>query len=65
MLAHERPQSAQTPDRYLRYLPNDDRQALTLPGLTLRWEKVTPALDKLAEHGVPTITIDQLRDCIR
>jgi hypothetical protein len=65
MLAHERPQPTQTPDCYLKYLPDEDRYVLTLPGLTIRWDKVTPALDKLAEHGVPKLTIDQLRDCIR
>jgi hypothetical protein len=63
MLMHNRPQSTETPDRYLKQ--RDGRLVLELPGLTLRWEKVTPVLDKLAEHGVATITIDQLRDCIR
>ena len=64
-LAHERRQQTQTPDDYLKYLPDEGRYVLTLPGLTLRWERVTPVLDKLIEHGVPTLTIDQLRDFIR
>jgi hypothetical protein len=65
MLMHSRTQPTQTGDRYLKKLP-DGRLELELPGLTLRWEKVTPVLDKLVEHGVTTpLTIDQLRDCIR
>jgi hypothetical protein len=63
-LAHNRRQPTQTPDRYLKYLPDEDRKVLELPELTLRWEKVTPVLDKLAEHNVATISIDRLRDCI-
>jgi hypothetical protein len=41
------------------------RQVLELPGLTMRWEKVTPILDRLWEHGITRLTIDQLRYCIR
>jgi hypothetical protein len=64
MLMHNRPQPTQTPGRYLTQLP-DGRRELQLPGLTLRWEKVTPILDKLAEHDVTTpLTIDQLRGII-
>jgi hypothetical protein len=62
MLAHERSQPTQTPDRYLKYLPDEDRYVLELPGLTRRWEKVTPVLDKLAEHDVSEISIDGLRN---
>lgn len=61
VLAHSRRQPTQTPDRYLKYLPDEDRYVLEVPGLTARWEKVTAVLDKLAEHDVPTISIDQLR----
>jgi hypothetical protein len=64
MLAHIRRQPTDTPARYLKQLP-DGRRVLELPRLTLRWEKVTPVLDKLAEHNVATIGIDRLRDCIR
>jgi hypothetical protein len=63
MLMHNRSQPTQTTARYLKQLP-DGRQVLELRGLTLRWEKVTPVLDKLAEHNVPTLTVDQLRDCV-
>jgi hypothetical protein len=49
----------------LKYLPAEDRHVLELPGLTLRWEKVTPVLDKLADHNVTTLTVDELRGCIR
>jgi hypothetical protein len=62
VLMHNRRQPTDTPDRYLKQLP-DGRRNLELPGLTLRWEKVTAALDKLAEHNVLTLTIDGLRDC--
>lgn len=79
MLMHNRRQPTQTPDRYLKYLPDEDRYVLELPGLTLRWEKVTPVLDQLAEQltwqpggrhgehirGTRTLTGDELRDCIR
>ena len=64
MLMHNRRQPTLTPARYLKQLP-DGRRVLQLSGLTLRWEKVTPELDRLVEHNVPTLTIDQLRDCIR
>jgi hypothetical protein len=64
VLMHNRLQPTETPARYLKQLP-DGRFVLELPGLTLRWEKVTRVLDKLAEHKVPTITIDQLRGSIR
>jgi hypothetical protein len=60
MLMHNRPQPTQTQDRYLKQLP-DGRHVLELPDLTLRWEKVTPVLDKLAEHDVPKLTVDDLR----
>jgi hypothetical protein len=63
-LAHERRQPTDTPAHYLKQL-SDGRAVLELPGLTLRWERVTPVLDKLIEHGVPTLTIDGLRDCVR
>jgi hypothetical protein len=61
---HDRRQPTDTPARYLKQLP-DGRKVLELPGLTLRWEKVTPVLDKLAEHDVLTLTVDQLRACVR
>ena len=54
-----------TPDRYLERLPNGGRRVLLLPGLTLRWERVILVLDKLAEAGIPTLTVDGLRECIR
>jgi hypothetical protein len=64
MLKHDRPQPTQTPQQYLTYLPDEDRYVLKLPGLTLRWEKVTPVLDELAEHNVTTVTVEQLRQCV-
>lgn len=54
---HERPSP-------LEYLATEDRYVLQLPGLALRWEKVTPVLDKLAQHGIATRTVEQLRACI-
>lgn len=41
------------------------RQVLELPGLTMRWERVTPILDRLWENGIAKLTVDQFRDCIR
>jgi hypothetical protein len=78
MLMHDRPQQTQTPERYLTYLHDEDRYVLKLPGLTLRWENVTPVLDDLAEnlawvprgihsehaYGTRTLTVDQLREHI-
>ena len=72
MLMHERPQKTQTPDRYLKQLP-DGRRVLQLAGLTLRWGKVTPVLDRLAKkltwvprgehaYGTRTLTVDELRE---
>jgi hypothetical protein len=61
MLMHSRRQPTQTPARYLKRRP-DGRQVLELPALTLRWEKVTPVLDKLAEHNWVRLTVDQLRE---
>ncbi|OBA81239.1 hypothetical protein A9W99_14480 [Mycobacterium sp. 1164966.3] len=39
----------------------DGRYYLVLPGLTLRWEKVGPILDRLAERNEKRLTIAQLR----
>jgi hypothetical protein len=67
VLAHPdkpRPVDKDTPARYLKQLP-DGRRELELRGLTLRWEKVTPILDRLAENDIRAITIDQLRACLR
>jgi hypothetical protein len=64
MLTHNRSQPTQTPARYLKQLP-DGRLVLEVPGLTLRWENVTPILDRLAENDIPTLTVDQLRACVR
>jgi hypothetical protein len=65
MLRHNRTQPTQAGDRYLRALA-DGRLELELPGLTLRWENVTPALDKLVKDNVTTpLTIDQLRGIVR
>src|SRR5215471_9772183 len=61
MMAHVRRQTTHTPDRYLKYLPDEGRRSLEVRGLSLRWEKVIPVLDRLAEHSVPEVTIDQLR----
>lgn len=53
----------------LRSVEDSGRRVLELPGLTLRWEKVTPVLDRLtaqsAEHDTLTLTIDQLRECVQ
>lgn len=43
----------------------DGRRALTLPGLTIRWERLTQILDTLAEHDIERITIEQLRARLR
>jgi len=51
------------PHRLVR-LP-DGRRVLELPGLTLRWEKVPPILDRLTDHAITRITVPQLRDCVR
>ena len=43
------------------------RSRLDVPGLSVRWEKVTAALDVLAEHFAgPTmeLTVDELRRCV-
>jgi hypothetical protein len=45
----------------VRFDSDSNPLRLELPGLTLRWEKVTRALDKLAENGIPEITVEQLR----
>lgn len=39
--------------------PNPVR--VELPGLTLRWEKVTAILDRLSANGINQITLNQLR----
>lgn len=49
-----------TPSR-MKHRP-DGGFDLLLPGLTLRWEKVGPVLDRLAEHNIERLTIAQLRD---
>jgi len=35
-----------------------------VPGLTLRWEKLPPILDRLAEHNIRRLTVTQLRDSV-
>ena len=41
---------------------------LELPGLTLRWDRLTPILDKLAEHmtggDTVSLTVSELRRCV-
>ncbi|MCV7005666.1 hypothetical protein [Mycobacterium gordonae] len=46
----------------VRAIPTDDgyRWVLELPGLTLRWERVMPVLESLAER-TDTLTVTQLR----
>ena len=46
-----------TPDDRVRY-------SFTAPGLTLRWEKLPPILDRLAVSGITQLTVDQLRFCV-
>ena len=65
VLAHPnrpRPSDVDTPERFLVTLP-EGRRVLQLPGLTLRWERVTPALDVFvaAVGDTSTLTVDQLR----
>jgi hypothetical protein len=48
---------------HLTRLP-DGRCYLEVPDLYLRWEKVTPVLDRLAEHNHWRITIAALRNHI-
>jgi hypothetical protein len=43
----------------------DGRLILQVPGLTLRWENVTPRLDQLAETSTTRITVRELRDITR
>lgn len=48
---------------HLKRLP-DGRHSFTAPGLTLRWEKLAPILDRLAAHDIRRLTVAQLRSCI-
>jgi hypothetical protein len=43
----------------------DGRLILQVPGLTLRFEKVTPRLDQLAETSRTRITVRELRELTR
>jgi len=43
---------------------DDGRWVLELRGLTLRWERVTAVLDKLAAADIDTLTVDALRQAV-
>lgn len=51
----------QGPPHKVRFDRDANPIKVELPGLTLRWEKVTAVLDRLAENGITEITLDQLR----
>jgi hypothetical protein len=49
------------PHKVVRFDKDSNPVRVELPGLTLRWEKVTAVLDTLAENGIREITLTQLR----
>lgn len=54
--------------RPVRFNESAEPTRLELPGLTLRWHKVTAILDRLAENfegDTLTLTVDQFRECVR
>ncbi|CQD11914.1 hypothetical protein BN1232_02246 [Mycobacterium lentiflavum] len=51
----------QGPPRKVKFDKDANPIKVELPGLTLRWEKVTAVLDRLAENGITEITLAQLR----
>jgi hypothetical protein len=59
-----RPADQDSSERYLKQQA-DGRRVFEIPGLWLRWEKVAPVLDRLAESGIQQLTVAQFRECIR